>query len=176
MRQSVEQLCAAHKRRVAMRQQETYRPIAAPGQRNDALAAASDPGAMALGIGAQAHGQPRGGIGEPLAPACAADVLRAVRALRQAGNQLAATSDPCAQQVGSEPPRNARELGVMNLRIGDQRARKPCACMIETLARQCQLFLPARQSANRRTQLGASRVLAALPAGERPVRQALGAQ
>ena len=63
--------------------------------------------------------------------------------------------------------------GVMQLRIGEQRARQPRRRMIEPLARQRQELVGIRQRARRRAQLGAARLLAALPAGERAAREAV---
>ena len=64
----------------------------------------------------------------------------------------------------------------MNLRVGDQRARQAGAGLIEPLARQREQFLGRGQGAHRRAQLGAPRLLAAVPAGERAPREAVDAR
>ena len=63
----------------------------------------------------------------------------------------------------------------MNLRIGDQSARQARAGLIEPLARQREQRLGRGQGADRRAQLRAPGLLATIPAGERPLPQAVDA-
>src|SRR5262249_12623117 len=83
---------------------------------------------------------------QPLAPLPPRDVLRASCPLAQRRNQLAAAAHARAQDLRAEPAGDARELGVMNLRVGGGRAREACARVIEAFARQRERRLGAKSS------------------------------
>src|SRR5439155_1045623 len=104
------------------------------------------------------------------------DCFRPSRTLGERSDELAAAPDGSAQDVGAKASGDTREPRVMALGIGGQRAREPSAGVIEPLARQRQQFLGAWQGANGCAQLRAPCVLAAMPAGERAMRQAVEAQ
>src|SRR5262245_60952734 len=173
MRERIEQLSAALDRGEALTQQQPRRAFAALGERGHAFMLPRDAAAVGIGVGPQARGEARACRGQPFAPAVPCDVLGAPGALGQRGHQLAAAHDARAQELRAEPADDARELRVVDLRVGDQRARQPRARLVEPLARQREQRLRRRERARGRAQLAAPRLLATPPAGERAPRQAV---
>src|SRR5262245_55175513 len=97
MRERVEQLPAALDRGRALRQRGFERPACSGTEAGDALALPADAAAMRIGIRAQAGGEPRRCIREPLAPAQPRDGLRALSSLAERNDELGATADAAAQ-------------------------------------------------------------------------------
>ena len=103
---------------------------------------------------------------------CAVGLERGAEPLRAGVEPHAAALDLAAQKLRRQPPGDARELRVVDLRVGAQRPRQPLGAGVEPLARDRQQLLGVRQRARRGAQLGAAVILGALPAGQRPARLA----
>src|SRR5207302_5964331 len=175
MGERVEQLAAMLDRGRALAQRGFERPARPRAEAADAFALRSDAAAMCIGIRAQARGEPRGCVCQPLAAAQPRDGLRASSPLAERNDELGATVDATPQDLRAEPAGDAREPRVMDLRIGGERAGQARAGLIEPLPRQRQQLLGRRQTAARGAQLAASCLLPALPAGETAPREAFDA-
>ena len=130
-----------------MPEQKLRRARAALGQCGDALALAIDAIAVDVGVRPQSGREADGRGRQPFAPPQPGDALRPLRPLHQRGDQFAATGHARAQDLRSEPGGHARELSVMDLRVGDQRARQTRRRLVEPLARQAEQRLGAGQRA-----------------------------
>ena len=171
MGQRVEQLSTVLERGSSLRQQLLDRAFAALRKRCHTLAYPDDSRTMRVGIGAQAHREPCRCIAQSLRASRLRDAVRPPPAFHQGRQDFATARDPRAQHVRAKPPRNARELRVMTLRIGNQRARKAGTGTVEALARESKQLLDAGQSASCSTPTASACAPAALPTGERAARQ-----
>ena len=148
-------------RRVTV-EQRPQRPLRSPAKPRT-RSCARQPRTMGLAVGAQPSGEPLTGDRQPLAPSAAHDGLGTLAPLGQRRDKLTATREPSAEELWPQPCGDARELILMNLRIGAERARQPRRRMVEPLARQREQVLRPRQRAGGGAKLGAARLLGALP-------------
>ena len=116
----------------------------------------------AIGIG----GQQLSGAAQTCDAAVAENPEGAVRAIAERGGLLPAPLDTVRQQPRRQPRGGARQLRVVDLRIGAQRARQPSGAGIEALARHREQIVERRQGADEQAQLLARAVDVAPPAGE----------
>src|SRR5258708_18160208 len=115
MRKRVEQLPATLDRGRALAQRGIKRPARPRAEAGDAFALRSDAAAMRIGIRAQARGEPRRCIRQPLPAAQPRDRLRAFSPLAERNDELGATAHPTSHDLPAQPPVAAPDSPRMEL-------------------------------------------------------------